>query len=383
MEIAKHLQSIQPSYIREILSEATAPGVISLAGGLPAPEFFPINLMQDSLATLHQKKALFQYGETAGYPPFLTWIRENYQLNSSQKALITTGSQQALDLIARTYMNAGDGVAMEEPAYLGALQVFGMTQSKIYTVAQDKFGPNVDELERLFAKKHIKFFYAVPDFHNPSGVCWDIETRQKVGELCQKYHVTLIEDAPYREIRFAGEALPLASSFCPDNAFVLRSFSKIATPGMRIGFVSAPSVWIDELIKVKQASDLHSSLPMQEVLLALLQHPEYPSHLKKLCEVYGERYKVLSTELRDKLPNCHFDDVDGGMFIWLTLPKETGKPMDIAKRCIQNKVAIVPGCVFYPQENGEPDTLTIRLNFSHASTTDLKEAVRRLAEVIG
>ncbi len=383
MKIAKHLQVIQPSYIREILSEATAEGVISLAGGLPAPEHFPIHLMKESLASLASKETLFQYGETAGYPPLLKWLKKNYQLGDEQGALVCTGSQQALDLIARTYMDKGDGVAMEEPAYLGALQVFGMSQSVVHTVPQTEDGPQLDKLEQLFASGKVKMFYAVPDFHNPSGVCWSLHTRKKVGALCQQYEVTLIEDAPYREIRFSGQALPMASSFCPQQSLVMRSFSKIATPGMRIGFVSGPKLWVDELTKVKQAADLHSSLPMQEVLLALLQHPEYPAHLQKLCDVYGERYKVLATELRAKLPECHFNEVDGGMFIWLTLPSDKGDAMDIARNCIKNGVAVVPGCVFYPEQGKNVKELTIRLNFSHAKPDELKEAIQRLVSVIG
>lgn len=383
MEVAKHLQIIQPSYIREILSEATAEGVISLAGGLPASEYFPIHLMKESLSTLADKKELFQYGETAGYPPFLKWLKSNYHLTEEQEALVCTGSQQALDIIARTFMDKGDGVAMEEPAYLGALQVFGMSQSIIHSVPQTSEGPQLDKLEQLFASGKVKLFYAVPDFHNPSGVCWSLEVRKRVGQLCQQYSVTLVEDAPYREIRFSGTALPMVSSFCPEHSLVMRSFSKIATPGMRIGFVSGPKQWINELIKVKQAADLHSSLPMQSVLLELLQHPEYPQHLKKLCKVYGERYEALASELKQQLPQCTFNEVDGGMFIWLNLPQNKGNAMDIAKSCIQNGVAVVPGSVFYPEAAQSHAGLTIRLNFSHASTEELKEAVKRLKEVIG
>lgn len=379
MELTHALKQIQPSYIREILKDAQSEGVISLAGGLPDGQHFPVKLMASSLASLAQRPDLFQYGQTAGYGPLLDYFRTQFQLPEHHDSLVCTGSQQALDLIARAYVNPNDKVVMEAPSYLGALQVFGLAQANILSVSQQADGPNLAELEACFAEQAPKLFYAVPDFHNPTGVTWSVPVRQKVAQLCQQYQVTLVEDVPYRELRFSGELLPLVSSFCSEHALVLRSFSKIATPGMRIGVVSGKANWIAPLVKVKQSADLHSSIPMQAVLLDLLTHDEFPAHLATLRALYQERYTSLAEQLQAKLPQgCHSNPVEGGMFIWLTLP-----PCDdfaLAKQALTHKVAVVPSSVFYKQ--GEKVTPALRLNFTNATSEELVIAVDRLVEVI-
>lgn len=379
MKLAKSLQQIQPSYIREILSEAQAEGVISLAGGLPDGDNFPIALMEKSLNELAQKPALFQYGHTQGYGPLLSFFKQYYQLPISQDGIVCTGSQQGLDLIARAFINPGDNIVMEAPSYLGALQVFGLSLANINSVSQEFDGPNIQELEQLFKTKDIVLFYAVPDFHNPTGVCWSLEKRQCVAKLCEQYQVALIEDVPYRELRFQGKAQPLVSSFCPENSLVLRSYSKIATPGIRLGLVTGNAQWIKPLVKVKQSADLHSSIPMQAVLLDLLSHNNFNQHVEKLRVLYKNRYQVFSQQLKEKLPQgCNFNAIDGGMFIWLTLPN--CDDFALAKAALNNKVAVVPSSVFYQQ--GQKTQAALRLNFTNANEENLSEAVDRLVYVI-
>lgn len=379
MKLATSLQEIQPSYIREILSAASAPGVISLAGGLPDDATFPLALMTDSLSDLANKTQLFQYGNTAGYTPLLNYFRTLYQLPTSHDGIVCTGSQQGLDLIARAFINPGDSVVMEAPSYLGAIQVFGLAQANIESVSQGVDGPNLDELETCFATKDITLFYAVPDFHNPTGVCWSLAVRQKVAQLCQQYKVAFIEDVPYRELRYKGEFLPLVSSFCPDNSLVLRSYSKIATPGIRLGLVTGKVNWITALNTVKQAADLHSSVPMQAVLLDLLQHPDFDEHLAKLTALYYSRYQALAEQIALKLPtNCYANTVDGGMFIWLSLPDCDVDAL--AQSALEHGVAVVPSSVFYQDRTTVMSAL--RLNFTNASVEELSEAVDRLAKVI-
>lgn len=379
MKLATSLEQIQPSYIREILSAAQAPGVISLAGGLPDGDKFPMALMRESLITLPDQPALFQYGHTAGYKPLLDFFKGYYQLPEKHDALVSTGSQQGLDLIARAFINPGDKIAMEAPSYLGALQVFGLVQANIISVSQEADGPNLAELEACFANNDITLFYAVPDFHNPTGVCWSLPVRKKVATLCQQYNVTLIEDVPYRELRFKGDILPLVSSFCPEHSLVLRSFSKIATPGIRLGLVTGKSEWIAPLIKVKQCADLHSSIPMQAILLALLSHGDFELHLEELRNLYQKRYQILAKNLTEKLPSgCHFNTVDGGMFIWVTLP--ACDDFSLAQAAINNNVAVVPSSVFYQQ--GEEIKPALRLNFTNANEEELSVAVDRLVAVI-
>ena len=380
MQIAKSLQKIQPSYIREILKAASQPEVISLAGGLPAPEQFPMRLMTPALQALSTQSALFQYANTAGYTPLLDYLTGLYQIPQSHSGLVCTGSQQALDLIARAFIDPGDHIVLEAPSYLGALQVFGLAQAQIHSVRQNYDGPDIEQLTALFTTKKVKLFYAVPDFHNPTGVCWSVQTRQKVAELCQQYNVGFIEDIPYRELRFSGQPLPLVSSFCPEHSLALRSFSKIATPGIRLGWMSGKNEWLESLIIIKQAADLHSSVPMQAVLLALLKHQDFQAQLTQTQILYKNRYHCLREQLLQTLPGEYqINAVQGGMFLWLQMPKCNVEK--IAQSALNNGVAVVPSSVFY-QKHYASSTSALRLNFTHANETQLVQATQRLTEIL-
>lgn len=379
MQLATSLQQLQPSYLREILSAASAPEVISLAGGLPDADSFPLTLLESSFKNLTGQKELFQYGNTAGYDPLLNHLAQRYEFPSGHSGLLCTGTQQGLDLIARAFINKGDTVVMEAPCYLGALQVFTLAQATMKSVTQKNDGPDLNQLQDIFSRQQVKLFYAVPDFHNPTGICWSLAVRKKVAQLCQQYSVLLIEDAPYRELRFTGQDLPLVASFCPENTLLLRSFSKIAMPGIRIGLVTGKEAWINALIKIKQAADLHSSVPMQAVLLDLLTHNKFDQHLSKIRQLYQTRYQVLIKELSLQLPDsCYFKGINGGMFIWLSLPD--CDRYQVAKEALKEGVAVVPSDVFYAKNDIIKPAL--RLNFSNANEVKLSEAVTRLTKVL-
>ncbi len=379
MQISKQLSNIKPSYIREILAATQTPGMLSLAGGLPASELLPVEDLIASMQSLSLSPEVFQYGETLGYKPLLHFLKDKYELPSENEAMICTGSQQAIDLIARGFLNPGDTVAMEAPSYLGALQVFGLAQANICTIEQRKDGPDLEQLEAEFAKGKIKLFYGVPDFHNPTGVCWSLEVRKAVARLCSQYGVAFIEDVPYRELRFTGSEQPLVSSFCQDNAFVLRSFSKISSPGLRLGMVSAPKEWVSSLVKIKQASDLHTGLPMQAVLLTLLQSPNFNKHLDNIRSNYKQRYHVLYDSLAPLIgEHCDCNQVEGGMFVWLKL--RNANAMELTQTLLKKNVAVVPGDVFYSCENLAKPAL--RLNFTHSTLEQLETAVARIGEVL-
>ncbi|WP_413113510.1 PLP-dependent aminotransferase family protein [Thaumasiovibrio sp. DFM-14] len=379
MEIAQSLQQVKSSYIREILATASDKNVISLAGGLPDKNTFPIDLMKPTLENLANMPEVFQYGSTAGYEPLLNFLTDYFKLPETHAAMITTGSQQGLDLIARAYVNPGDKVVMEAPSYLGAMQVFGFVQASIVTVSQTDFGPNLEELEQCFAEKRPQMFYAVPDFHNPTGVCWSLETRKKVAELCIQYDVALIEDAPYRELRFSGKALPLVSDFCPQNSILLRSFSKIASPGLRIGVVTGKASYLEPLIKIKQGADLHSSVPMQALLHGVLKHDNFETHINTIRELYKSRYEVMYAELEKQLPtSCVLKPVDGGMFVWVEILE--CDTFELAKSLLASGVAVVPSPVFYP--DGAEVKTALRLNFTNSTPEELEVAVNRLVQVL-
>ncbi|CAM3613376.1 2-aminoadipate transaminase [Vibrio aerogenes CECT 7868] len=380
MKTATSLQQMQSSYIREILSAASDSNVISLAGGLPDQATFPIDLMQPTLIKLAEMPEVFQYEQTAGYAPLLTFLSGYFSLPENHDALVCTGSQQGLDLLARAYINPGDSIVMESPGYLGAMQVFGLVQANILTVSQTKNGPDLEALEHHFATQSPKLFYAVPDFHNPTGVCWSLETRKKVAALCLQYQVTLVEDAPYRELRFSGDTQPYVSQFCPDCSIVLRSFSKIASPGMRLGVVTGQSQFIQPMIKVKQGADLHTSVPMQVLLLGLLQHEGFAKHLARMRQLYQSRYEVLYTQLREQLPaGCTVSPVNGGMFVWVTLP--ACDPFALAAQMLAHGVAVVPSPVFYPA-NSDQIQPGLRLNFTNSTEEALIRAVSCLSQTL-
>jgi len=379
MKISTQLRGIKPSYIREILATTQAPGMLSLAGGLPASELLPVSQLMTAMASLGQSPEVFQYGETLGYKPLLEFLSNKYELPNGNEAMICTGSQQAIDLIARAYLNPGDTVAMEAPSYLGALQVFGLAQANIHSIEQTKDGPDLNQLEDAFASGSIKLFYCVPDFHNPSGVCWALETRKKVAQLCTKYGVVLIEDVPYRDLRFTGKPLPLVSSLCTQHSFTMRSFSKIAAPGLRLGLVSASKELLSPLVQIKQIADLHTGAPMQAALLSLLSSENFVAHLELIRSTYKKRYNSLYTALTPLFgQHCQCDPVEGGMFIWLRLLEFDAR--DLTQALLSRNVAVVPGDVFYSSESNAYSA--IRLNFSHSSHKQLLFAAEQIEQVL-
>jgi len=378
MTPAKHLASIKPSYIREMLNVIENSDIISLAGGLPSPETFPLSIIEEIAPLMAADRSLFQYAATAGYRPLIDLIKAKYHVPETHEVLITTGSQQGIDLCARVFLDKGDKVVVESPSYLGALQIFAFAQATILPVAQMPDGPDLAQLERHFQAGDVKFFYTVPDFHNPTGCCWSLEKRQAVGELCIRYDVLLIEDAPYRSIRFSGQDLPTVSEFCPDNSVCLQSFSKMISPGLRVAALIAPKRWMPNFNKLKQATDLHTSLPSQYLAFQILSHPKFEQHLKTTIALYAEHYQVLADELDSLGSGYTFNEVEGGMFIWLNIPDCDS--LALAKKAFENGVAVVPGSEFY--SHAEDQRSALRLNFSHSSPEVLREGVARLRAIL-
>ncbi len=376
--VSNRVQQTKPSYIRNILKVTQQADTLSLAGGLPDAELFPLDILAQAAAELAQSPSIFQYGATEGLTELRQWLLNDDNLN--EDVLITTGSQQALDLIARSYLNPRDKVLCEAPSYLGALQVFDLAEAEIRTVIAESDGPNLVQLEQQLAKHKIKLFYAVPDFQNPSGHCWSLSKRKAVASLLAKYKVALIEDAPYRQLRYQGEPLPTVSELSSYAAFYLGSFSKIATPGMRVGYVRANQALLEPLNKVKQASDLHSAQPMQMMLLATVRHPLFAEHLTKLTNTYRARRDYLAALLKQQLKGeLTFEVPQGGMFIWAKLTRHNA--ILLAEAALQQKVAIVPGDEFWPS-NHTANYQAIRLNFTALTEAQLEQAVIRLKKAI-
>lgn len=372
------LQKMPRSYIREILSEAKKPGVISLAGGLPSTQALPLALFQRALAVTDLRADLLQYGETQGYEPLLAWFTE-YTSDVGHSSMVCSGAQQGLDLIARAFINPGDIVVAEAPCYLGALQVFGLSQATVRCVRQTAIGPDLNQLESLFAAGRVAFFYGVPDFHNPTGVCWSQATRQQVANLCAQYGVFFVEDSPYRQLRFAETGLPQVSTLCPDYSVQVKSFSKYVAPAFRLASITGPKPVIDTLIKVKQIADLHTAVPLQALLLTMLQDAEFPVYLNALRQTYWQKYQTFNDVFSQfNFDTCHFQPIHGGMFLWLSVSNYDTDTL--ASDLLREKVCVVPASVFYPQ--GESGESALRLNYTHCDSDALWVALSTLHKVL-
>jgi len=374
------LRNTPPSYIREILSVVSNKDIISLAGGLPCPESFPMNIIETAMSTIATDKSLFQYAATSGYAPLINTITERYDVTDGHDVLITNGSQQGIDLCTRVFINKGDKIVAEAPSYLGALQIFSIAQATLATVAQENDGPNIKQLEAHFTQGDVSFFYAIPDFHNPTGCCWSLEKRQQVAALCLRYKVLLIEDAPYREMRFSGDSLPTVASLCPEFAISLFSFSKMIAPGLRIGALITPKRYFSSFNKLKQATDLHTNVPLQALTHAILNHTDFNTHLAASKQRYKARYESLAKAISShpSYSKCTMAQVEGGMFIWLTLPN--CDVSTIARQALENDVAVVPSTEFYNDDDYHPSAL--RINFSYNSPEKIQDGIDRLAKVL-
>ncbi len=376
------VESIKPSYIREILAASAKPNMISLAGGLPAPELFPMNLVQKALMNVAQVPDYFQYGSTEGHVSLRQWIANAWSTPAEtlvhDNVLVTTGSQQALDLIARAYIAPGDRVLVESPCYLGALQVFKLAGAEIITIDQLDDGPDLNQLEEAL-RLAPKLFYTVPDFHNPTGVCWSREKRERAAAMIDQHDVAVVEDAPYRELRYEGETLPQLSSYLNKISFRLGSFSKTVTPGVRLGFVIANRALLAPLITIKQAADLHSSQPLQHMILQLVEDSTFGEHLARVRDEYRRRRDLLCSLLRDQFGSkVSFKRPHGGMFLWASF--EGACSDRIAANALVSGVTVVPGTAFLDNDRAASNSL--RLNFSYENEEILAEGVSRLHSAV-
>ena len=381
---SQRIQSVPRSFIREILKVTADPSIISFAGGLPNPELFPVQEMQKAAGDVLAEvgPAALQYSTTEGFPGLREAIAARYGAKGVQvdpdHILVTTGSQQCLDILGKILIDPGDTVVMERPGYLGAIQSFGMFEPVFQTVSLKGGGPDLDELERLFQTARPKIFYAVPNFQNPSGMTYDRASRQKLAELLERYRdVLFVEDDPYGELRFAGSPQPSIFSLCKGRSILLGSFSKIASPGLRLGWmVVTDDALRDVAVRAKQAADLHTSTFTQQVMARYLADNDISRHIGRICRRYGDQCAVMCDALDGAMPEgLRYDRPEGGMFVWIELPKGY-RAMDLFDQAIAAKVAFVPGTPFYVDGTGEN---TLRLNFSNSDPKRIREGVDRLA----
>ena len=389
VKFARRLENAEGSAIREILKLASNPEVISFAGGLPAPELFPVEEMKKvALAVLEEQgRAAMQYYATDGYPPLREAIAErmNRKLHTNVTAdsiLVTNGSQQCLDFVGRVFLDEGDKIIVESPSYLGALNAFKAYGPEFIEIPTDEDGMIMSELEKaLAANPDVKFIYVIPDFQNPSGRTWPIERRKEFMEIINKYEIPVAEDNPYGELRFEGEIFPSLKSYDTKGLVLFfGTFSKIFAPGFRLGWVSASPEILEKFNISKQAADLQASTISQMEMAKFIEMYDLDAHVEKIKEVYGKRRTIMLDAMDEYFPEgVTFTRTDGGLFTWVTLPEGIDAAQLMKDVVLPNNVAYVPGEPFYP--NGG-NANHFRMNYSCMPEDRIVEGVKRLGKAL-
>lgn len=387
-KFSNRMDLLKGSEIRELMALTARPEVISFAGGMPAPELFPVKGVEEACCQVMEEvgASALQYCPTEGLVP----LREKLVARMAAKngiktdidhVLITSGSQQGLDFSARIFLNPGDVVLMESPSYLGAVNAFKACEPTFIEVPTDDDGMIPEELDKILATtKNVKMIYVIPDFQNPTGKTWTMERREKFMELVNKYEIPVIEDNPYGELRYEGEFLPsLKSMDTKDLVIFLGTMSKILAPGLRIGWICANKTILGKYNFVKQGADLQTSSLDQLVANKFLDMYDLDEHVEKIKEVYHRRRDLMLKTMDECFPaEVKHTYPQGGLFTWCVLP-EGINAKDIAPKCLEKNVAFVPGGSFFP--NGGKDN-HFRMNFSNATDEQIVEGVKRLGQVL-
>lgn len=387
-KFSQNAEKMKASEIRELLKLTNKPGMISLAGGLPDPATFPVEIIKDLTRDVvdNHSKAALQYSTTEGVPALREIIAKKFhgEETSPDNILITTGSQQALDIIAKTFIDPNDKVIVSEPTYLGAVTAFKSYQARFVTVPADDHGMDINMLEETLDRIYgsgdsVKFVYTVPNFHNPNGSTMSLKRRKKLVQLAEEYDLLLVEDDPYGQLRYIGKSLPRIHELSPDRTIYMSTFSKIMVPAMRLGWNVIPEEVHTKMVIGKQSVDLCTSAFNQYIALGFLEQGHYEPHIERIKKNYGEKRKVMLDCLDKHFPeNAHWTKPEGGMFLWATLDNriDTRK---MFRRALEANVAYVMGGAFYPNGGGHN---TMRLNFSFSSPKVLCQGVARLGGVI-
>jgi 2-aminoadipate transaminase len=384
-QFSSRAKSLKSSIIREILKDSSQPGVINFAGGLPAPELFPIDDIKsacDRVLTKYGPNSL-QYSLTTGVPLLREYLARRISAGgieySPESIQITCGAQQGLDIIGRVFLDEGSVVLTEEPTYVGAIQAFSFYKARFISVATDLDGMLPDDLEAKIIKHKPAIIYLVPDFQNPSGITMSLPRRQAVVELAKKYDIPIVDDNPYRELRYLGDTVPPFTAIDKEHVIQLGTFSKMISPGLRIGWIVADPQVMAVCERMKQACDLHTNTFAQYVVYEFARDGGLEKHIDTMIKSYKVRRNVMIELLR-----AHFGDgttwtePEGGLFLWVKLPAEISAS-ELLPKALKAGVAYVPGKYFYSEK---PDDTTLRLNFCYADEEKTLEGIKRLAGVI-
>ena len=388
VQFSSRMSQLKGSAIRELLALANKPEVLSFAGGMPAPELFPVYKIKAATDAVldEQGRVALQYSSTNGFEHFRQQIADRMEakLNiktSADNILVTSGSQQGLDYSARVFCDKGDVVIIESPSYLGALNAFKACEPNFVAIPTDGDGMIMEELEKVLATtENVKMIYVIPDFQNPTGRTWDLERRHQFMEIVNRYEIPVIEDNPYGELRFEGEYLPALKSLDTKGLVIyLGTFSKILAPGYRIGWVCAEEHILAKYNFMEQAASLQASTIGQMETSKWIDMFDLDAHVATIRACYDKRRKVMLETLERELPEgCTFTHPVGGLFAWVVLP-EYMDAKELQMKCLEKKVAFVPGGSFFPNGNHEN---TLRLNYSCMPEEKIVQGITALCQTI-
>ncbi len=380
------MTDVPRSFIREILKVTLDPSVISFAGGLPNRELFPADEIEEATNTVLKihGRDIFQYSNSEGHLKLREYISERYRQKKNldipvENILITSGSQQGLDLLGKILLNDGDSLIIEEPGYLGAIQAFSLYLPKFLPIPISENGVDTEKLREVMSSEKPKLMYTVPNFQNPSGLSYSLEDRTEVAEILQGTSTLLVEDDPYGELRFEGEAKRSFKELLPDNTVLLGSFSKTIVPGFRLGWIAAPKRIMERLIIAKQATDLHTSHFTQAIICQYLRDNDVDAHVNKIRTAYGNQCRAMLSSIQKHFPaGVAHTRPEGGMFVWAELPRGA-VALDLFEIAVKDKVIFVPGDPFYVNKKR---TQTMRLNFSCVDEKTIEIGISRLGAAI-
>lgn len=389
---AKKFENLKPSAIREIFKSLSDPSIISFAGGNPNPQSFPIDaiskISEQIFADSKSSVTSLQYSITDGYPQLVEKLtrRQKEKFNMGRdfdKLIITTGGQQAADLVCKVLCNEGDIVICENPSFIGAMNAFRANGAKLVGIDMQDNGIDTAALRKAIQQNlgKVKLLYLIPNFQNPSGITMSLEKRREVYEIAKEYGILIFEDNPYGELRFSGEHVPNIKSFDEDGLVLYcSSFSKILSPGMRIGFLQGPDQVVQKVVVAKQVNDVHTNIFFQMVCDRFLEQYDIDKQIEGICRLYGQKCSLMLSQMDKNFPDCvKYTRPQGGLFLWCTLP-ENIDVAEFVKKALEKKVAVVTGAAFLPDQTA--NTHCFRMNYSMPSDEQIIDGVKALADTI-
>lgn len=379
-------EDFQGQFLKSILKAISSSNIISFAGGLPNPISFPVEEIETAAHKVLKENGVMalQYSSTEGYLPLREFIAARYRNQgleaSAEDILITNGSQQALDILAAVLLNEGDSIIMEKPSYLAALQTFHLYNPKVLSVNLNTDGADCTQLKQLVEEYHPKFFYSVPNFQNPTGLTYTEEVRERTAEILKQDRTIFIEDNPYGDLRFSGEGKKSMKYYLGEKCVLVGSFSKIVSPGMRIGWICTSHKELKKKITdYKQTVDLHTNIFGQMILSKYLENSNLDEHLKKITSLYKSQSDCMIACMEKYFPqNVTYTKPEGGMFLWVTLP-ESITAVELFEKAWEKGVAICPGDPFYQEER---NVHTIRLNYTNCDDSIIEKGIRILGDIL-